>query len=91
MSTGLAVTAETSNLRQIELEFVLQPVDSIARAARQNSNKIITGKVSSLDHDVSVKTMGILSHDIPISWCPRRKSVHCQVYLQAVGPVFQHR
>ena len=44
----LTVTAKSSNLGKIELELVLQPVDSISGTASQDGDKIVAGEVTSL-------------------------------------------
>jgi hypothetical protein len=51
MCTRLRVTTETSDLGKIESKLVLQPVNSIARTASEDSNQVVTGKVSSLGED----------------------------------------
>jgi len=48
MSSWLTVTAKSSNLRKVELELVLQPVDSISGTASQDGNEIVPGEVTSL-------------------------------------------
>lgn len=43
------MTTKTSNFRKIKTEFVLQPVDGIARAASEDLDKIVSCKIASLE------------------------------------------
>ena len=43
MRAGLTVTAQTSDLRKIEAEFVLKPVNGVARASREDLDEVVTG------------------------------------------------
>jgi len=47
VGSWLSMTTKSSNLRKIELELVLQPVDSISGTAGQDGDKIVAGKVTS--------------------------------------------
>ena len=44
----LTVTAKSSNLGKVELEPVLQPVDSVSGTTGQDGDKIVTSEVASL-------------------------------------------
>ena len=48
VSSWLTVTTEASNLGKVELELVLQPVNSISGTASQDGDKIVAGEVTSL-------------------------------------------
>ena len=48
VGSRLTVTAKSSNLGKVELELVLQPVDSISGTASQDGDKIVAGEVTSL-------------------------------------------
>jgi len=48
VGSWLAVTTEPSDLGKVELELVLQPVDSISGTAGQDGDKIVAGEVTSL-------------------------------------------
>lgn len=54
MCAGLRLTTETSDLRQIEAELVLEPVDSITGATSQDADEVIPGKLTSLRCILSV-------------------------------------
>jgi hypothetical protein len=47
--TGLRVTTETGDLGEVKLEFVLQPVDSIARTTSQYTDKVVACKITGLN------------------------------------------
>ena len=44
----LTMTTKSGNLGKVELEFVLQPVDSVPGTASQDGDKIVAGEVTSL-------------------------------------------
>jgi hypothetical protein len=48
VGSWLTVTTKSSNLGKVELELVLQPVDSISGTASQDGDKIVAGEVTSL-------------------------------------------
>jgi len=51
VGSRLTVTTKSSNLGKVELELVLQPVDSISGTASQDGDKIVAGEVTSLRTD----------------------------------------
>ena len=51
----MTVTTKSSDLGKVELELVLQPIDSVSRTASQDSDKIIAGEVTSLWADSATK------------------------------------
>jgi len=48
VGSWLTVTPKSSDLGKVELELVLQPVDSISGTAGQDGDKVVTGEVTSL-------------------------------------------
>lgn len=48
MSAGLAVTAKTGNLGEIEAELVLEPVDSVSGTTGEDTDQVVTSKLASL-------------------------------------------
>jgi len=48
VGSWLTMTTKSSNLGKVELELVLQPVDSISGTASQDGDKTIAGEVTSL-------------------------------------------
>jgi hypothetical protein len=47
----MAVTAEAGDFREVELEFVLEPVHGIAGSTSQDADEIITSEVASLEKE----------------------------------------
>ena len=56
MCAGLRVTAETSDLGEIEAELVLEPVDGVAGAASQNTDEVVAGELACLRQESVRKT-----------------------------------
>ena len=48
VGSWLAMPTKSSNLGKVELEFVLQPIDSISGTASQDGDQIVAGEVTSL-------------------------------------------
>jgi hypothetical protein len=57
VGSWLAVATKSSNLGKVEVEFVLQPVDSIPGTASQDGDKVVTSKVTSLRNGLVTKTV----------------------------------
>ena len=87
----LTVTAKSSNLGKIELELVLQPVDSISGTTSQDCDKIVAGEVTSLWTGLAVNGPHVNVRHAQISWYRRRRSWRYLEYRGLADSGFRRR
>ena len=91
MCAGLRVTTETSDLREVEAELVLQPIDGVTGATGQDADEVVAGEFAGLEGSIGVLLSSPRERHSQISWCPRRTAWRCRGYQGPAGIGFPHR